>query len=45
MASGAYTDLHIATSRPGAIDSTTSAGHRRLYIIWMDISLHVFKKR
>jgi hypothetical protein len=44
MAGGAYTDLDIATSRPGAVDSATSASDRRLYVVWMDISLHVFKK-
>ena len=44
MACGAYTDLDIATSRPGAVDSATSASDRRLYVIRMDISLHVFKK-
>ena len=44
MAGGAYTDLDIATSRPGAVDSATSASDRRLYVVWMDTSLHVFKK-
>jgi hypothetical protein len=37
MASGAYTDFDIATSRPGAVDSATSASDRRLYVIRMDI--------
>lgn len=44
MARSAYTDLNIATSRPGAVDSATSASDGRLYVIWMDISLHVFEK-
>src|ERR1700722_10406591 len=43
MAGGAYTDLDIATSRPGAVDSTTGASDRCLYVIRMDVSLHVFK--
>ena len=44
MAGGAYTNLDIATSRPGAVDSATSASDRRLYIIRMDICLHVIEK-
>jgi hypothetical protein len=44
MASGTYTDLYIATGRPGAVNSATSASDRRLYVIRMDISLHVSKK-
>ena len=45
MASGAYTDFDIATSRPGAVNSATGASDRRFNVIRMDISLHVFKKR
>jgi len=45
MAGGAYTYLDIATSRPGAVDSATSASDRRLNVIRVDISLHVIKKR
>jgi hypothetical protein len=44
MASGAYTDLDIATGRPCAVNSATGASDRRLYVIRMDISLHVSKK-
>src|ERR1700730_5491453 len=44
MASGAYTDFDVATSRPGAVDGATSASDRRLYVIRMNICLHVVKK-
>jgi hypothetical protein len=44
MAGGAYTDLDIATSRPGAVDSATSASNRRFYVVRMDFSLHILKK-
>jgi hypothetical protein len=44
MAGGAYTNLHIATSRSGTVDRATSTSNGRLYVIWMDISLHVIKK-
>jgi hypothetical protein len=43
MAGGAYTDLDIATSRPGPVDSPTGASDRCLYVIRMDVSLHIFK--
>ena len=45
MASGAYTDFDIATSRPGAVNSATGASDRRFNVIRMDISLHVFKNK
>jgi len=44
MAGSAYTDFDIATSRPGPVDSATSASDRRLYVIRMDIGFHDFKK-
>jgi hypothetical protein len=45
MAGGAYTNLDIATSRPGAVNSATGASDRRFNVIRMDISLHVFKNK
>lgn len=45
MAGGAYTNFDITTSRPGAVDSAACTNDRRLYVLRMDISLHVLKKR
>ena len=44
MARGANSDLDIPTGGSGVVNGATSASDRRLHVIGMYISLHVFKK-
>ena len=44
MAGSTNTNLDVASSRPGMIDSPARASNRGLYVFRVDICLHVCKK-